>query len=108
MQQHGFYAALAIEPRGSKWRDPETGAQLGTRDDGGPTRLRADILTSNRDESFREFTLAVADFALVFDHRGDPVNLQGNELQPLPRAIADPENPPPEAIPAGRPWRHAG
>ncbi|KFE64245.1 copper oxidase [Hyalangium minutum] len=98
MQQHGFYASLAVEPKGSRWRDPETGVQLGTRDDGGPTRWRADILTPKREDSFREFPLAVADFALVFDDRGEPINVQGNELQPLPRAIANPENPPPLAI----------
>ncbi len=46
-QQHGFYGGLIVEPKGSQWRDPQTGVVYGTRlSDGGPTSWRADILTT--------------------------------------------------------------
>jgi hypothetical protein len=77
-QQAGLYAGLVIEPRGSKWRHPETGIFFGgegipPRFDGGPTSWRADIITSDVSKSYREFLLEFADFQLAYD--GDrPVN----------------------------------
>jgi len=56
-QQVGLYAGLVAEPRGSKWRDPENGVFFGSRFDGGPTSWRADILTSNTADSYREFLI---------------------------------------------------
>jgi manganese oxidase len=56
-QHAGLYGALLVEPAGSRWRDPESGAALYTRADGGPTSWRADILTPAPEESFREFLL---------------------------------------------------
>ena len=60
-QQIGLYAGLVIEPYGSTWRHSETGAPLGGNFDGGPTSWRADILTANTADSYREFLLEFAD-----------------------------------------------
>ena len=61
-QQVGLYAGLVIEPSNSTWRDPESGTFFGGRFDGGPTSWRADIITSNGVDSYREFLLEFADF----------------------------------------------
>src|SRR5688572_7907481 len=71
-QQTGLYAGLVIEPQGSKWRHPETGVFFGgagvpPRFDGGPTSWRADIITTNIAESYREFLLEFADFQLAYE-----------------------------------------
>ena len=67
-QQTGLYAGLVIEPKGSTWRDPETGDILGNRFDGGPTSWRADIWTgAGNSESYREFLLEYADFQLAYE-----------------------------------------
>ncbi|MEY3160311.1 MAG: hypothetical protein RIT25_302 [Planctomycetota bacterium] len=80
IQQHGCYSALVIEPPDSTWWDPVTGEQFGTRADGGPTSWRADIHTGvNGRDSFREFCLAVADFAPLYDEGHNPVNPPRNE-----------------------------
>ncbi|MFL5355907.1 MAG: copper oxidase [Archangium sp.] len=89
-QHHGFYGALVVEPTGSTWRDPVSGAVFGTRDDGGPTSYRADILTSNTADSFREFNLAFADYAIVYDASGVPVNPPTIHEVELPRAVEHP------------------
>ncbi len=83
-QQTGLYAGLVIEPQGSKWRDPETGTAFGTRDDGGPTSWHADIITANRNESYREFVLEYADFQLAHRKDGSPVNPPAREEVGLP------------------------
>ncbi|MGK4006298.1 copper oxidase [Sorangium sp. So ce1036] len=89
-QHHGLYAALVVEPAGSSWRDPETGEIFGTRRDGGPTSYRADILFPPGDgrAPFREYNLSFADYAIVYDECGDPVNPPSYELAPLPEAVA--------------------
>ena len=70
-QQTGLYAGFLPEDSGTVWRDPETGVQFGTRNDGGPTSWRADILyTALPDSSFREFGLQIADFALACGREG--------------------------------------
>jgi manganese oxidase len=61
-QQVGYYGGLLIEPADCTWRDPETGGALGTREDGGPTSWRADILTEDPAKSYREFAFAFSDF----------------------------------------------
>jgi len=66
-QQAGLYAGLVVEPKGSSWRDPETGGIFGNRFDGGPTSWRADILTASVSESYREFMLEYADFQLAYE-----------------------------------------
>ena len=65
-QQTGLYAAVIGEPKGSQWRDPETGAFMGSRGDGGPTSWRADILTAVADSSYREFNLEFSDFVPAY------------------------------------------
>jgi manganese oxidase len=61
-QQTGLYATVLIEPEKSTWRDPETGAEMTGRHDGGPTSWRADILTQEAKTSHREFYLELGDF----------------------------------------------
>ena len=66
-QQAGFYAGLLVEPESSVWRDPVTGEMMGGRDDGGPTSWRADILTADPADSYREFMVEFQDLALAYD-----------------------------------------
>ncbi|APR74863.1 Hypothetical protein A7982_00209 [Minicystis rosea] len=87
-QHHGLYGALVVEPTGSVWRDPTTGQLFGTRADGGPTSFRADILTPAVADSYREFNLAFADFAILYDAFDNPVNPPNQVEAPLPIAIA--------------------
>ncbi|MBI5364580.1 MAG: copper oxidase [Planctomycetes bacterium] len=66
-QQAGLYAGLVIEPAGTVWRDPESGAVYGGRSDGGPTSWRADIVNNaSPSDSYREFLLEFADFQLAY------------------------------------------
>jgi hypothetical protein len=72
IQHHGFYSALLIEPSGSKWLKPD-GTLLA---DGVGTQ--AMIVAKPEDQALhsdhREFALAVADFAVLYDphrHHGD-------------------------------------
>lgn len=96
-QQGGLYAGLVIEPEGSTWFQNETGAQLGTRFDGGPTSWQAVIHTADPDSSFREFNLEIADFALAYrqNNNGFPdpanaVNPPGRMEVGLPFLLAPP------------------
>ena len=87
-QQTGLYAGLVVEPQGSKWRDPETGVFFGgqgipPRFDGGPTTWRADIITANVAESYREFLLEFADFQLAYEGN-KPVNPPAKDEVGLP------------------------
>ncbi len=84
-QQAGLYAGLVTEPAGSQWRDMHTGTLFGTRTDGGPTSWKADILTANRADSYREFNLQVADFTLAYTEK-QPVG----RLGPNPWAAVNP------------------
>ncbi|WP_437874789.1 copper oxidase [Sorangium sp. So ce513] len=104
-QQHGLYMGLVIEPPGSVWRDPETGVLFGTRSDGGPTSFRADIIPPRGSplDPFREFNLAIADFALLFDECGNPVNPPTTQEAPLPLAVEHRDEFAPEAISAEDP-----
>jgi manganese oxidase len=109
-QQVGTYAGLVIEPQGSKWRDPETGTFFGTRADGGPTSWRADILTANAADSYREFLLEYTDFQLAYTADNKPVNPPGRVEVGLPFLLAPPKQCPggvpapcPEAISADDP-----
>ena len=104
-QQAGLYAGLVIEPAGSTWRHPETGVTFGTRtDDGGPTSWRADILTQNSEESYREFLLEFADFQLAYEKNStlwaDPakvINPPGRMEDALP-FLLQPPNPCPGGV----------
>ncbi|WP_241758190.1 multicopper oxidase domain-containing protein [Myxococcus landrumensis] len=103
-QQHGFYGALIVEPRGSKWRDPRTGIYFGSRvADGGPTSWRADVITANPANSFREFALAFADYVPLYDECGQPVNPPNYKETHLPYAVDFESVPMPEAISAADP-----
>ncbi|WP_395844648.1 copper oxidase [Cystobacter fuscus] len=98
-QHHGFYGALLVEPKGSKWRNPETGVFYGTRSsDGGPTSWKADVLTADPANSFREFALALADFVPAYDECGQPVNPPNHIEGELPSTVAFQTTPMPEAI----------
>jgi|DewCreStandDraft_2_1066082.scaffolds.fasta_scaffold00032_205 hypothetical protein len=104
-QQVGMYAGLVIEPVGSTWRHPETGEIFGGRFDGGPTSWRADILTVNPADSFREFMIEFADFQLAYEAGNvgipDPdkaINPPGRVEVGLPFLLA-----PPDVCPGGVP-----
>jgi manganese oxidase len=107
-QHHGFYGALVVEKANTKWT-ALNGTQLGGRDDGGPTSFAANIidrdLSDGRDDSFREFNLAFADFAIVYRGFDDPmpVNPPGRKEADLPIAIEPTKDPRPEAISAADP-----
>jgi len=66
-QQAGLYATLVTEPQGSRWRNPETGQFYGGRFDGGPTSWRADVLTANPADSYREFMMQTVDFTIAYE-----------------------------------------
>jgi hypothetical protein len=88
-QQVGLYAGLVVEPAGSKWRDSETGEFFGGRFDGGPTSWRADILTANPADSYREFMLEFADFHLAYE-AGGGINAKGKAVPDPDKAIIPP------------------
>jgi hypothetical protein len=83
-QQAGLYAGLVTEPENSVWKHNETGQVLGGRFDGGPTTWQAVIETQNTADSYREFLIEFADYALAYK-AGGGVNGAGH---PIP----DPEN----------------
>lgn len=65
-QQHGLFASLIIEPKGSTYHDPKTGEEIkyGTKA----------VIKTPSGRTFREFGLFVHDFALLFDKYGKPLN----------------------------------
>jgi hypothetical protein len=65
-QQVGLYAGLLVEPAGSTWTSNDGVDTFGTRPDGGPTSWQARILTSNADNSYREFMLEFQDLQLAY------------------------------------------
>jgi hypothetical protein len=66
-QQAGLYAGLVIEPKGSIWKNPETGVTLGgSPTDGGPTSWQAIIIETNAANTHREFLFEFADFTLAY------------------------------------------
>jgi hypothetical protein len=87
-QQVGLYAGLVIEPLGSTWRHSETGQFFGTRFDGGPTSWRADILTANPADSYREFLIEFADFQHAYK-AGGGIDANGNPI-PDPQNVINP------------------
>jgi FtsP/CotA-like multicopper oxidase with cupredoxin domain len=76
-QQHGVFAALLVEPMGSTYHHPETGEEI-------KSGTKAVIKNPNQ-ANFREFFLAVHDFALLFDAAGNPLN-----PPPFPDSDEDP------------------
>lgn len=76
-QQHGLFGVLIIEPINSTYHDPVTGNIIcsGTKA----------IIRNPNQPDFREFVLAVHDFALLFDNKGNPLN-----KPPFPGSADDP------------------
>lgn len=84
IQQHGFYSALLIEPAGTKadgtewvstWKKPDgtlLTSGVGTQ---AIIEVPADAgdVTANLKGSRREFAMAVADFALLYDRNDKPI-----------------------------------
>ena len=111
-QQHGFYAALVVEPKGSKWTSIDGATLLGDvdaagkpvvlRDDGGPTSWAANILTTNGTDPVngdrREYDLALADYALLYDAANQPVNPPNRLDHDLPTFAIHQSKPFPEGI----------
>ena len=107
IQQHGFYAALLVEPRGATMKYPD-GADMDAENEWTDCRPGAegDALKScavgtqaiiaidddgseNRD-GYREFALAIADFALLYDGNRDapPKGLKGFDALPAEKQLA--------------------
>lgn len=75
-QQHGLFAALLVEPQGSEFRHPETGD---------PIEAGSQAIVENPFiPDFREFALAVHDFAPQFTADGAPLN-----PPPVPGVLED-------------------
>lgn len=71
IQQHGFYSALLVEPAGSRWLTPDGREMPADRADsravGSQAIIDVDGRAPGRHTDHREFALAVADFALLYD-----------------------------------------
>ncbi len=96
-QQAGLYAGLVVEPQGSTWRNPETGAFMYTRPDGGPTSWRADILTGDTDgdgidDSHREFMVEFGDFQLAYKPNDRPLTPWTGVARQPGEGLDDPPN----------------
>ena len=98
-QHHGFYGALVVEKKASSWTMVD-GTAMATRDDGGPTSFKANV---EGPDSYREFNLAFADFAIVYTPNNLPINPPGRKEAPLPDVVQLPDFPQPEAISAADP-----
>lgn len=67
IQQHGFYAALVVEPKGSKWFRPDgTPMSNGV----GSQALIVEATDRETHPDYREFMLASADFAILYKADG--------------------------------------
>jgi len=89
-QQAGLYAGLVIEPKGSVWKNPETGVTMGTRTvDGGPTSWQANIIETTAANSHREFMFEFADFQLAYQ-AGAGVGANGKPMADPQRVINPP------------------
>lgn len=94
-QQHGLYAGLLIEPKGSQWTTLD-GTPMHTRVDGGPTSWAASILKGG--QGTREFALQWGDWQTAYTKDGSPVNPPARKTVPLPKAIEYAPMPIPQAI----------
>lgn len=97
IQQHGFYSALLIEPKGSTWLKPD-GTRLEESENGPAVGTQAIIQTPPQDDvapnligNRREFALAVADFALLCTDAFTPSDAQPG--CPKQFAVAPPKRP---------------
>ena len=71
IQQHGFYNALVVEPKGTQWLKPD-GTPLTTGV--GPVAIIRGAEDRKTHPNFREFMLASADFSLLYTQDGKPVD----------------------------------
>jgi hypothetical protein len=98
-QNVGLYAGLLVEPPGSSWEEPMTGAPMydrktcfevttgqpvtaaanapcpansARRTDGGPTSWQANIIEPDQSESYREFALEFQDLQLAYTAQSKP------------------------------------
>jgi hypothetical protein len=65
-QQHGYFATCVVEPAGSTYHDPKTGAEIkaGTKA----------VIKNPNVKDFREFVVFHHDFIITYDKNGNPVN----------------------------------
>jgi len=75
-QQHGLFAALIVESEGSAFLEPSTGAPVSAGSQA--------IVTNPFLPAFREFGMAVHEFAPLFTAAGDPIN-----APPAPGSLED-------------------
>ena len=92
-QQAGLYAGLVIEPKGSVWKNAETGVAFGgqgitPRFDGGPTSWQAMIIETDPSLSHREFLFEFADYQLAYE-AGRGIDANGNPI-PDPGGVINP------------------
>ncbi|MDQ3802566.1 MAG: copper oxidase, partial [Acidobacteriota bacterium] len=109
-QQAGLYAGLVIEDPGTKWKHNETGVELNTRADGGPTTWQAAVIYPDKNEGYREFLLEFSDFQLAYRADGTPVNPPAKKevslgegdwlVEPAPQCPGGVPRPCPEAVSA--------
>jgi manganese oxidase len=67
---HGTFGALIVEPKGSKWLDPQTGRELKSGTEA--------MIVHPEKEDFREQVLIYHDFARLWDKNGNPLPLETN------------------------------
>jgi hypothetical protein len=100
-QQAGLYGGLVVEPKDSTWKHNETGEQLYTRHDGGPTTWQA-IITKGAgtgpNDAYREFLLEFADYQLAYK-AGGGIDAAGKPIPDPQNAINAPDDGP-EAVSA--------
>ena len=111
-QHHGLYAALVVEPTGSRWTSLDgavtlggtdaAGAQIVNRvDDGGPTSFKANILAvdeKGKRLDAREFNLAFADYSILYTDDNKPVSPPNKREERFPRLVSFDPKPEPEGI----------
>ena len=108
-QHHGLYAALVVEPAGSRWTSLDgkvtlggsdaSGSQIVTRtDDGGPTSFKANILSGDGKTGAREFDLAYADYSILYTKTDTPVSPPNKREERFPRLVSFAAKPEPEGI----------
>ncbi len=83
IQQHGFYSALLVEPRHSVFLKPN-GEQMAEQAVGSRAMI-IHIGDDGKKEDYREFALAVADFALLYD--GKPIDLGADKFKAVARDL---------------------
>lgn len=102
-QHQGMYAGLIAEPQGSTWTSLDGSTVFGTRLDGGPTSFASNILAGpSNTQSFREFGLNIADFAIVYTPRDEgniPVNPPNRVEHAPPFIVGSPDIDNPERFP---------